>query len=75
MERHIKSMEDKCREASLELVEENNGNYNLRSFRTSCDYEIVAEPNIQLSDVNCLMVKELVPGALNGVGGSVDFSF
>ena len=56
------------------LVEGNPKNYNPRGFRTSADFGIVAGPNVHLPDVSCLMVKELVPGALEHISGVVDFS-
>ena len=57
------------------LVEGNPKNYNPRGFVTSADHGIVAGPNIHLPHVSCLMVKELVPGALEGMHGQVDYSF
>lgn len=57
------------------LVEGNPKNYNPRGFKTSRDYGIIAGPNIHLPNVNCLMVKELVEGALDHISGIVDYSF
>ena len=57
------------------LVEGNPKNYNPRGFRTSIDYGIKAGPNIKLPHIDCLMVKELVEGALDHMSGSVDYSF
>lgn len=57
------------------LVEGNPKNYNPRGFVTSADHGIVAGPNIHLPHVSCLMVKELVPGALEGMHGQVDYGF
>ena len=57
------------------LVEGNPKNYNPRGFRTSIDYGIKAGPNIKLPHIDCLMVKELVEGALDNISGSVDYSF
>ena len=56
------------------LVEGNPRNYNSRGFETSYPYGIVAGPNIGLPAVECLMVKELVSGALDGIKGMVDYS-
>ena len=56
------------------LVEGNPANYNPRGFATSADYGIVAGPNIHLPHVSCLMIKELVPGALEHMHGEVDYS-
>lgn len=57
------------------LVEGNPQNYNARGFRTSADFGIVAGENVHLPDVSCLMVKELVDGALDHMSGIVDYSF
>lgn len=57
------------------LVEGNPKNYNPRGFVTSADHGIVAGPNIHLPHVSCLMVKELVPGALEEMHGQVDYGF
>ena len=57
------------------LVEGNPKNYNPRGFVTSADHGIIAGPNIHLPHVSCLMVKELVPGALEGMHGQVDYGF
>ena len=57
------------------LVEGNPKNYNPRGFVTSADHGIVAGPGIHLPHVSCLMIKELVPGALEHIHGTVDYSF
>lgn len=57
------------------LVEGNPRNYNPRGFKTSYDYGIKAGPNIKLPRRECLMIKELVEGALNDMHGLVDYSF
>ena len=57
------------------LVEGNPKNYNPRGFVTSADYGITAGPNIHLPHVSCLMIKELVKGALDHIHGEVDYSF
>ncbi|MBR4457486.1 MAG: N-acetyltransferase [Clostridia bacterium] len=57
------------------LVEGNPRNYNPRGFVTSADHGIVAGPKIHLPHVSCLMVRELVPGALEEMHGTVDYSF
>ena len=56
------------------LVEGNPRNYNPRGFETSYPYGIVASPKIGLPAVECLMVKELVSGALENIKGIVDYS-
>ena len=57
------------------LVEGDPQNYNPRGFKTSCDFGIVAGPNIHLPHKDCLMIKELVDGALENMSGIVDYSF
>lgn len=57
------------------LVEGNPQNYNPRGFKTSCDFGIVAGPNLHLPAKECLMVKELIEGALINFKGEVDYSF
>lgn len=56
------------------IVEGNPGNYRARGFVTSADHDIVAAPSVGLPAVECLMVKELVPGTLAQIHGSVDYS-
>lgn len=56
------------------LVEGDPQNYNPRGFRTSVDFGIIAGPNVHLPHVSCLMVKELVDGALDHISGTVEFS-
>ncbi len=56
------------------IVEGNPQNYRSRGFVTSADHGIVAEPQIQLPSPECLMVKELVPGALAHMHGSVSYA-
>ena len=57
------------------LVEGNPQNYNSRGFVTSVDYGIFAAPNVGLPAPECLMVKELVDGALEEMTGSIEYSF
>ena len=57
------------------LVEGNPRNYNPRGFRASYHYGIEAGPNIKLPHRDCLMIKELVEGALDNMSGLVDYSF
>lgn len=58
------------------IVEGNPQNYRARGFKTSFDYGIVAGKKLSLSlpATECLMVKELVDGALNSISGNVDYS-
>ena len=57
------------------LVEGNPKNYNPRGFVTSADHGITAGPGIHLPHVSCLMIRELVSGALDHIHGEVDYSF
>ena len=57
------------------LVEGNPQNYNSRGFVTSADYGIFAAPSVGLPAPECMMVKELVEGALEGIKGSVEYTF
>ena len=56
------------------IVEGNPANYRSRGFVTSAEHGILAGPNVHLPAVECLMVKELVPGALGRIKGLVDYS-
>ena len=57
------------------LVEGNPANYRSRGFVTSADHGIIAGEKIDLPAVECMMVKELVAGALENIKGTVDCSF
>ena len=56
------------------IVEGNPMNYRNRGFVTSADYGITAHESIGLPAPDCLMVKELVTGALAGMHGQVNYS-
>ncbi len=66
----------KARELGFEavIVEGNPRNYRSRGFVTSSDYGIVPSEKLDLPAIECLMVKELVPGALAGIHGKMDYS-
>lgn len=68
---------EKAKEIGFEavIVEGNPKNYNSRGFKTSYDYDIVAGPKVKIPFVECLMVKELVPGSLDNIKGIVDYSY
>lgn len=53
------------------IVEGNPMNYRSRSFVTSADYGITAHESVCLPAPECLMVKELVSGGLDGIHGEV----
>lgn len=56
------------------IVEGNPMNYRSRGFVTSADHGIVAHDSVNLPAPECLMVKELVPGALDDIHGQVNYS-
>lgn len=53
------------------IVEGNPMNYRARGFVTSRDHGIVAAEKVHLPAPECLMVKELVPGTLGTITGTV----
>ena len=57
------------------LVEGNPQNYRSRGFESSYKFGIEAAPSVGLPHPDCMMVKELVPGALDKMSGQVDYSF
>ena len=56
------------------IVEGNPMNYRSRGFRISADYGITAHESVGLPATECLMVRELVPGGLEGITGQVCYS-
>ena len=56
------------------IVEGNPMNYRSRGFVTSADYGITAHESVGLPAPECLMVRELVPGGLDGIHGQVCYS-
>lgn len=57
------------------LVEGNPQNYRSRGFESSYKFGIEAAPSVGLPHPDCMMVKELVPGALDKMSGQVEYSF
>ncbi|MBQ7849851.1 MAG: N-acetyltransferase, partial [Clostridia bacterium] len=57
------------------MVEGNPANYRSRGFDTSARHGVVAGPHMHLPHEDCLMVTELVPGGLDVIHGTVDYSF
>ena len=55
------------------IVEGNPRNYRARGFVTAADHGILPGKTIHLPAIECLMVKELVPGALQQIQGSVEY--
>ena len=56
------------------IVEGNPMNYRSRGFVTAADHGITAHESIGLPAVECLMVRELIPGGLEGIQGVVCYS-
>ena len=56
------------------IVEGNPMNYRSRGFATSADYGITAHESVGLPAPECLMVKELIPGGLDGIHGEVCYA-
>ena len=55
------------------IVEGNPMNYRSRGFVTSAAYGVTAHESVGLPEPECLMVKELVPGGLEGIHGQVEY--
>ena len=56
------------------IVEGNPMNYRNRGFVTSADFGITAHESVGLPAPECLMVRALVPGGLDGIHGQVCYS-
>ena len=56
------------------IVEGNPRNYHARGFVTAADHGILPGRTVHLPAIECLMVKELEPGALRRIHGTVEYS-
>ena len=56
------------------IVEGNPQNYRNRGFVTSAPFGITAHESVGLPAPECLMVKELIPGGLEGIRGVVAYA-
>ena len=67
---------DRARELGYKavIVEGNPRNYRSRGFVTSADHGITAHESIGLPAVECLRVRELIPGGLEGIHGVVSYA-
>ena len=67
---------EKAREMGYKavIVEGNPMNYRSRGFVTSAPFGITAHESVGLPAPECLMVKELVPGGLDGIRGQVCYA-
>ncbi len=59
---------------SAVIVEGNPMNYRSRGFVTSQDFGITAHESVGLPAPECLMVKALIPGGLEGICGQVSYA-
>ena len=50
-------------------------NYRSRGFVRSADHGVFADESIGLPHVDCLMIREIVPGGLDGVHGYLNYKF
>lgn len=55
------------------IVEGNPANYRARGFETAANYGILPGKTVHLPHIDCLMVKELKPGALGYIKGNVEY--
>ena len=67
---------DKAKAMGFEavIVEGNPKNYNPRGFVTAAEQGILPGKTVHLPAIQCLMVRELVPGALEHIKGTVEYS-
>ena len=67
---------EKAREMGFKavIVEGNPRNYRARGFVTAADHGILPGKTVHLPHIDCLMVKELVPGALDEIKGIVEYT-
>lgn len=56
------------------IVEGNPQNYRARGFVTAAEHGILPGKTLHLPHIDCLMVKELIPGALEHIHGIVEYS-
>ena len=56
------------------IVEGNPQNYRCRGFVTSAPFGITAHESVGLPAPECMMVKELIPGGLEGIHGQVCYA-
>ena len=57
------------------MVEGDPRNYRARGFETAANHGILPGKTVHLPHIDCLMVKELVPGALDHIHGTVEYTF
>ena len=57
------------------MVEGDPRNYRARGFETAANHGILPGKTVHLPHIDCLMVKELVPGTLDHIHGTVEYTF
>jgi len=57
------------------IVEGNPANYRARGFTTAADNGILPGRTVHLPHIECLMSKELVPGAFRTIRGTLEYDF
>ena len=57
------------------IVEGNPQNYRARGFVRSADFGVFADESVGLPHPDCLMIQELVPGALENIHGYLNYKF
>lgn len=67
---------EKARELGFKavIVEGNPLNYRPRGFVTASNHGILPGKTVHLPHIDCLMVKELIPGGLENIHGRVEYS-
>ena len=60
---------------SAVIVEGGPHNYRARGFVTAADHGILPGKTVHLPAIECLMVKELLPGALGRIRGTVEYEY
>ena len=68
---------EKAKEMGFEavIVEGNPANYRARGFVTAADHGIIPGKTVHLPHIECLMAKELVPGAFERINGTLEYDF
>ncbi len=68
---------EKAKEMGFEavLVEGDPANYHARGFERAATHGILAGETVHLPHIDCLMVKELIPGTLQNIRGTVEYDF
>ena len=57
------------------IVEGNPANYRARGYVTAAEHGILPGKSVHLPRIECLMAKELVPGAFETIQGTVEYDF